>query len=122
MHFEKYDRLRYEYTYVPIWAISTLFESNMKIAISTYVYVCVCVCRERERTRSYFESSAGAHQLAPSLPVSYFPTYGTLGTVSWGLSHQQRTESGVMRRLNVALLRLQRRLRVLCWNVRSCIL
>lgn len=35
MHFEKYDRLRYEYTYVPIWAISTLFESNMKIAIST---------------------------------------------------------------------------------------
>lgn len=54
MHFEKYDRLRYEYTYVPIWAISTLFESNMKIAIRTYVYV--CVCRERERTRSYFES------------------------------------------------------------------
>lgn len=49
MHFEKYDRLWYEYTYVPIWAISTLFESNMKIAISTYVYVCVCVCRERER-------------------------------------------------------------------------
>lgn len=81
--------------------------------------MCACVERERERTRSYFESSAGAHQLAPSLPVSYFPTYGT---VSWGLSHQQRAESGVMRRLNVALLRLQRRFRVLCWNVRSCIL